>query len=180
MGSAVVALRLLSTSFSSCHSQAYLVCGVWDLSSPTRDQTLVPCIANQILNHWTTRKVPNGLFSEAVTQNMKDFRGYVSGYLEARSGYSGFPPKCCLWKFVVPNQAPQTVTWKDIPGGENGQGWSCGRKESQPSLGRPFWAVVSHSSEVLSGYICHPKNRSSECELMDLGARLYLPLPDRR
>ena len=116
--------------------------GVWDLSSPTRDQTLVPCIANQILNHWATRKVPNGLFSEAVTQNMKDSRGYVSGYLEARSGYSGFPPKCCLWKFIVPNQAPQTVTWKDIPGRENGQGWSCGRKESQPSLGRPFWAVV--------------------------------------
>ena len=27
-------------------------------SSPTRDQTLVPCIARQILNHWTTREAP--------------------------------------------------------------------------------------------------------------------------
>ena len=32
--------------------------GVWDLSSPTRDQTHVPCIGRQILNHWTTREVP--------------------------------------------------------------------------------------------------------------------------
>ena len=32
--------------------------------------------------------------------------------------------------------------------------------------------------EVLSGYICRPKNRSNECELMDFGACLYLLLPD--
>ena len=30
---------------------------MWDLSSLTRDQTLVPSIARQILNHWTTREV---------------------------------------------------------------------------------------------------------------------------
>ena len=29
-----------------------------DLSSSTRDQTRVLCIARQILNHWTTREVP--------------------------------------------------------------------------------------------------------------------------
>ena len=27
-------------------------------SSQTRDQTQVPCIGRQILNHWTTREVP--------------------------------------------------------------------------------------------------------------------------
>ena len=47
---------------SSCVSQTseraselsdFSNCGnMWDLSSPTRDQTLVPCIAVQILNHW--------------------------------------------------------------------------------------------------------------------------------
>ena len=26
-------------------------------SSPTRDQTCVPCIGRRILNHWTTREV---------------------------------------------------------------------------------------------------------------------------
>ena len=39
---------------------AYLLCGTWDLSSPTRDQTHVPCIGRQILNHWTTSEVPLG------------------------------------------------------------------------------------------------------------------------
>ena len=28
---------------------------MWDLSSPTRDQTHDPCIGRQSLNHWTTR-----------------------------------------------------------------------------------------------------------------------------
>ena len=39
-------------------SQAQLPGGLWDLSFQTRDQTHIPCIARQILNHWTTREVP--------------------------------------------------------------------------------------------------------------------------
>ena len=31
---------------------------MWDLSSPTRDQTLVLCTVRWILNHWTTREAP--------------------------------------------------------------------------------------------------------------------------
>ena len=31
---------------------------MWDLSSPTMDQTHVPCIARWILNHWAIREVP--------------------------------------------------------------------------------------------------------------------------
>ena len=31
---------------------------MWDLSSPTRDQTHIPCIVRWILNHCTTREVP--------------------------------------------------------------------------------------------------------------------------
>ena len=37
-------------------------CGMWDLSSPTRDRTRVPCIGRRILNHWTTREVPLCVF----------------------------------------------------------------------------------------------------------------------
>ena len=37
--------------------EAYLLQGMWDLSSLTRDRTHVPCTARWILNHWTTRKV---------------------------------------------------------------------------------------------------------------------------
>ena len=36
---------------SSCSTQAELLCDMWDLSSLTRDQTHVLCIARQILNH---------------------------------------------------------------------------------------------------------------------------------
>ena len=34
-------------------------CSMWDSSFPTRDQTPAPCVARQILNHWTTREVPS-------------------------------------------------------------------------------------------------------------------------
>ncbi|CAN0433862.1 unnamed protein product [Rangifer tarandus platyrhynchus] len=33
--------------------------GMWDLSSPTRDQTYTLCIERPSLNHWTTREVSN-------------------------------------------------------------------------------------------------------------------------
>ena len=31
---------------------------MWDLSSPTRDRTRIPCIGRRILYHWTTGEVP--------------------------------------------------------------------------------------------------------------------------
>ena len=36
---------------SSCRAWAYLLHGMWDLSSPTGDQTHAPGIAEWILNH---------------------------------------------------------------------------------------------------------------------------------
>ena len=36
-----------------------LPCGTWDLSSLIRNPTHVPCIARQMLNHWTTGEVPS-------------------------------------------------------------------------------------------------------------------------
>ena len=47
---------------SSCGAQALFPCGTWDLSSPTRDWTLIPCIGRWSLNYWTIRKVPNLLY----------------------------------------------------------------------------------------------------------------------
>ena len=32
---------------------------MWDLSSPARHRTHVPCIGRQILNHWCSREVPH-------------------------------------------------------------------------------------------------------------------------
>ena len=34
--------------------------GMWDLSSPPRDQTHTPCIEKWSLNHWTSSEVPQG------------------------------------------------------------------------------------------------------------------------
>ena len=56
--------------FSGCGSWAGLPCGMWDLSSLTRDQTLVPCVGKRILNHWTTREVPGKTLVD--TQNHND------------------------------------------------------------------------------------------------------------
>ena len=36
--------------------------GMWDISSPTRDLTLVPCNARQILNHQTAREASKNSF----------------------------------------------------------------------------------------------------------------------
>ena len=36
----------------------WLLCSMWDLSSPTKYQTRVQCIPRWIFNHWTTREVP--------------------------------------------------------------------------------------------------------------------------
>ena len=48
----IAACRLLP----SYGVQVQLPCSMWDLSSPTRDQTYIPCIRRQIPNHWTTWK----------------------------------------------------------------------------------------------------------------------------
>ena len=34
------------------------LCGMWDLSFPTRDQTGAQCSGEESLNHWTTKEVP--------------------------------------------------------------------------------------------------------------------------
>ena len=39
----------------SCWVQVAL--GLWDLSSPNRDQNHIHCIGRGILNHWTTREL---------------------------------------------------------------------------------------------------------------------------
>ena len=50
----------------------WLLCSVWDLSSPKRDRTSVHYIARQILNHWATRTVPVVLFCFKVYYDWHD------------------------------------------------------------------------------------------------------------
>ena len=46
------------TSVVIVHGLSCSTAGVWDLSSPSRDRTCIPCIARWILNQCTTREVP--------------------------------------------------------------------------------------------------------------------------
>ena len=48
---------------------------MWDLSPPTRDWTHVPCTGRWILNHWTTREVPQPSFNK--TQHARSCSGYA-------------------------------------------------------------------------------------------------------
>ena len=53
-------------------AQAQLPDGVWDLSSLTRDQTHVPCIGGQILNHWITQvSTKKEHFTRGTFQNFR-------------------------------------------------------------------------------------------------------------
>ena len=45
-------------SVAAVHRLSWDPHGMWDLSSPTRDQTHVPYTGRQILNPWTTRGFP--------------------------------------------------------------------------------------------------------------------------
>lgn len=53
MGFSLVATR---GGFSSCDTRALLLCNIWDLCSPTRDQACIPCLGRRILNCWATRE----------------------------------------------------------------------------------------------------------------------------
>ena len=48
----------LGHKLNSCGARSQLLCGMWNLNSPTRDQTRIPCIGRCILNHWTSREFP--------------------------------------------------------------------------------------------------------------------------
>ena len=44
-------------------------CDTWDLSSLTRDRICIPCFRRWILNHWTTREIPDHFFDATETSN---------------------------------------------------------------------------------------------------------------
>ena len=56
----------LVSARAPCAVQARLPCTMWDLSSLTRDCTLVPCIGRRFLNHWVTREVPYNFFLNSI------------------------------------------------------------------------------------------------------------------
>ena len=54
---------LLKDSISFYLTFLAMLCGMWDLSSLTRDRTCTPALEVQSLNHWTSRDIPEITFS---------------------------------------------------------------------------------------------------------------------
>ena len=61
--------------------------GMWDLSSPTRDQTCTPCTGKGSLDHWTARRAPPP--GDSLDTDLKT-RIPMSGF--ASSGPDQSPP----------------------------------------------------------------------------------------
>ena len=49
---------VMTHGLPSCEALAEMLCGMWDLSSYTKDWIWVLCIAWLILNHWIRRDIP--------------------------------------------------------------------------------------------------------------------------
>ena len=61
----------VACGLSGCGVWAQLPRRMWDLSSPTRDWTCVPCVARQILNYWATREVTYYSFDLYFSNNQQ-------------------------------------------------------------------------------------------------------------
>ena len=61
---------------------------MWGLCSAARDQTRIPCIARQILSHWTTREVPVLMYLCSVFSFMFPVA-------------SGLRPPQGMWRFML-------------------------------------------------------------------------------
>ena len=60
---------------SSCGTGPWLLHSMWNPPC-TRDQTRVPCVGRQILNHWTTREAPVYLFFGLVSKECANVNKY--------------------------------------------------------------------------------------------------------
>ena len=63
----VASCRLFSLwhTDSGCGMWAWLLHGMWNLSSPARDHICIPCIAGCVFNHWTSELCKLSTFSSS-------------------------------------------------------------------------------------------------------------------
>ena len=108
---------------------------MWDLSSPTRTWTCIPCIGRWILNHWATREVPLFLFPIPLY-----WRWTSLSFLRMHLLSTSFVTDSCSltqqWKFL------RQMTKNPILG-KNLTSSSLWLSEAQPSLN------FNHSAAVL-------------------------------
>ena len=71
--------------------------GMWDLSSPTRGETCIPCTGKQSLNHWTAREVPHVIILDS-------FKIY----------WKSWPLSSLIWQFqrsFPPSHLGPLISW---------------------------------------------------------------------
>ena len=120
---------VVAPELSSCGTRAKLLRSIWDLSSQTRDQTFIPCIRRQILNHWTTREVPvetflnDAFFLWGVINKMLPFFGNL--FLPS---HFQFPRSLLIFDFSLLTfclwSQPQSSYWTSPPADDNSQWWT--------------------------------------------------------
>ena len=75
---------------------------MWALSSWTRDQTGIPCIRRQILNHWATREVPQVWdWNAVVVQSLSDVWLFATPWTTACQASLSLTISWSLPKFVA-------------------------------------------------------------------------------
>ena len=89
---------------------------MWDLNSPTRNRTQIPCIGRQNLNHWTTREaLVEALGNVICVSSLQNPACMDSAESLQAVGYTAVMALSCLahWLGVF---APSVCHW---PGTEN-------------------------------------------------------------
>ena len=124
--------------------------GMWDLSSPTRDQTHTPCIGRRSLNNWTTREIPKYSFYLTPVDSFFCFFGsHCNMWVVNSTTYSSL--------FLVPSSTPFiTHCWPPSLMGDDLLTCFLGKTcLKSPYLFPPQSLLPSHSSiRHLSSSLC--------------------------
>ena len=88
--------------------------GMWDLSSPTRDQTCIHCVGRQRFNHWTAMEVPRFFFLNLLPCSFLSFHSQSSGRTHLDSlDLSSLPGLCIDLRDIV-GSAPDPCKIKSV------------------------------------------------------------------
>ena len=66
-----------------------VLCGMWDLSSLTSDQTCAPVVEVWCLNHWTNREVPF-LILNKILYSLKDKNQAAQSFSYESNNFNSF------------------------------------------------------------------------------------------
>ena len=127
--------------FSSCDLPAQLPRGMWDLHSLIRDQTHISCIGRRILNHWTTREVPEAgtlLLKRLIQKDKAEVYHKGLPYNEPRSERAPQSQKPWTTMAPHPDACPGHSAWSLSPSRKGAELYiSTSLSQTRPSRKKP-------------------------------------------